>query len=404
MTGRRWRVLGIVVLAVVAVAVAGWLTLRWVVRPDAPGAFYTPPAELPAGPPGTIIRSADVDGLDGDRRAWRVLYRSTDADDAPIAVSGVIVAPTGAPPPGGWPVVGWAHGTTGVASRCAPSLESAAGIALVPEVDRLLAAGNVVAITDYPGLGTPGPHPYLVGESEGRAVLDSVRAAAALLGTEVSSDAVVFGHSQGGHAVLFAGSLAASYAPEIELAGVAAMAPPTDLGELLTLDSSEPAGIVLTAMAIDAWSRYFPDVSLDAVVEPVARPLVSDIASECIETTAQGLPVIPDVLGLEVTFLSQPPATAPGWSERLQANSPQTVSPDVPLLVAQGLADELVRPTVTEAFVTARCAQGASIDLRRYPGVGHFEVRTTAAPMMVDWLLARLAGEPSTPGCTTSDG
>lgn len=399
MTTRRRRVALTIALALVLAIVGGWLVLRWAVRPDAPSAFYTPPDELPADA-GTVIRSEAVDDAGDGRRAWRVLYTSTGPDGAPIAVSGVVVAPDREPPTGGWPVVAWAHGTTGVASRCAPSLEAAAGITLVPEYDRLLEAGNALAITDYPGLGTPGPHPYLVGESEGRAVLDSIRAARSLL--EASSRAVVFGHSQGGHAALFADALAASYAPDIELAGVAAMAPPTDLGELLTLDSSEPAGIVLTAMALDSWTRYFPDVALDTVVEPVARPLVADIASECIETTEQSLPVIPDVLGLELTFLSQPPARAPGWGERLRESSPTTVADGIPLLVAQGLADTLVRPTVTEAFVTARCTDGASIELHRYAGVGHFEVRTTAAPMMVDWLLARVAGEPVTAGCTTT--
>jgi alpha-beta hydrolase superfamily lysophospholipase len=372
------------------------------VRPDAPSAFYTPPAELPTGPPGTIIRQEDVAGLPADRQAWRVLSTSTAPDGSPIAVSGVVVAPTSEPPADGWPVVAWAHGTTGVASRCAPSLEAGAGIHLVPELDALLAGGAVVAITDYPGLGTPGPHPYLVGESEGRAVLDSIHAARALLGSDTSATAAVFGHSQGGHSAVFADAIAGTYAPDIDLVGVAAMAPPTDLGELLELDSSEPAGIVVTALAVDSWSHWFPDADLDTIVHPVARPLVADVASECIETTEQSLPVIPDVLGLEATFLSQDPAQAPGWSQHLADNSPQAVSTSVPLLVAQGLADTLVRPAITESFVQARCADGASIALHTYAGVGHFEVRTTSAPLVAGWLLDRVHGEPAPTGCTTT--
>ena len=198
---RRWP---LVVTGALAIVLGGWLVVRWAVRPDAPGAFYRPPAELPDGPAGTIIRQEDVDGVPADRRAWRVLYTSTAPDGSPIAVSGVVVAPSGEPPAGGWPVVAWAHGTTGVASRCAPSLETGAGTHLVPELDALLAGGTVVAITDYAGLGTPGPHPYLVGESEGRAVLDSIHAARALLGSEAATTAAVFGHSQGGHAAVFA--------------------------------------------------------------------------------------------------------------------------------------------------------------------------------------------------------
>ena len=46
--------------------------------------------------------------------------------------------------------------------------------------------GYAIAATDYPGLGTPGPHPYLVGDSEARAVIDSVRAARSFPGLENS--------------------------------------------------------------------------------------------------------------------------------------------------------------------------------------------------------------------------
>ena len=124
-----------------------------------------------------------MDDLPAGQVAQRILYTSTDPSGTPIAVSGVVVTPTGEPPPGGWPIIAWAHGTTGVDRRCAPSIDYPdAGLVRVPEVPDLLAAGTAVVFTDYPGLGTPGPHPYLVGESEGRAVLDSIRAARALLG------------------------------------------------------------------------------------------------------------------------------------------------------------------------------------------------------------------------------
>ena len=120
-------------------------------------------------------------------------------------------------------VVAWAHGTTGVARQCAPSLYPAA-LRWIPGLANAIGRGYVVAATDYPGLGTVGVHPYLIGESEGRAVLDSVRAARHLDGAGANEHFAVWGHSQGGHAVLFAGALAPRYAPELRLAGVAAAA------------------------------------------------------------------------------------------------------------------------------------------------------------------------------------
>ena len=148
------------------------------------------------------------DGAEG----WLILYSSTSPDGEPVAVSGVVVAPAD-PPAGPRPVIAWAHGTTGVATGCAPSLSDDPLFEL-PALRRAPGRGWVVVATDYPGLGTPGQHPYVVGVSEGRAVLDAVRAAGQIDdGPELSSQVAVWGMSQGGHAALFAAQLAPAYAP-----------------------------------------------------------------------------------------------------------------------------------------------------------------------------------------------
>src|SRR5690349_15246867 len=142
------------------------------------GDFYTPPANMAKKAPGTLIRSTPITAPSG-AKAWKVLYHSRSVDGRDIAVSGVVVVPTGAAPKGGRPVVTWAHGTAGLGDQCAPS-KAADAAASLPFVKQLVDAGYVVAATDYEGLGTPGVHPYLVGESEGRSVLDAARAARAV--------------------------------------------------------------------------------------------------------------------------------------------------------------------------------------------------------------------------------
>src|SRR5690606_26049679 len=108
---------------------------------------------------------------------YRILYRSTGLKGETIAVSGIVIAPDRTPTdPRGWPVVAWAHPTTGIARHCAPSLMPNP-VAMIPGVDQMIRQRFVIVATDYPGMGGPGVHPYLVGESEARAVLDSVRAA-----------------------------------------------------------------------------------------------------------------------------------------------------------------------------------------------------------------------------------
>ena len=257
---------------------------------------------------------------------------------------------------------------------------------------------------DYPGLGTPGTHPYLIGASEGRAVLDALRAARSVV-DDTTKTIAIYGHSQGAHAVLYAAELAPSYAPELDLVGAAAMAPPTDLGDLVNRDVNEPLGIILTSLAVTSWSTLYPDkVDVATIVHEEARPSVAGIGDRCIGTigdgTGQAVADLPEVAALEARFLSADPATAAGWSTMLEDNSGSGVTIEVPLLVAQGLADELVRPNTTDSFVTQQCDDGAAVDYRTYPGVGHFQVRAVAASAVADWLLDRMQGDPLPVGCT----
>jgi hypothetical protein len=171
--------------------------LAGAIAASAQTAFYRAPPSAIVGPPGTLVRQEVIDGAPLGATAYRVLYRSTGLNDKPIVVSGVVIVPRGDPPPGGRPIVAWAHPTSGIVSRCAPSL----AIFLFQQIQGLrsfVRDGYVVAATDYPGLGTVGPHPYLVGVSEARAVLDSVRVAGQLPGAGDGKKFVVWGHSQGG--------------------------------------------------------------------------------------------------------------------------------------------------------------------------------------------------------------
>jgi Secretory lipase len=211
------------VLAAAFLSLSGYVSTTSAQTP-----FYHAPRSLLAGQPGTLVRQEPIDGAPLGAAAYRVLYRSTGLKGEPIFVSGVVVAPQGDPPPGGRPIVAWAHPTSGITPRCAPSL----AIFLFQQIQGLrsfVERGYVVAATDYPGLGTPGPHPYLVGDSEARAVIDAVRVAGTMRGVGGGKRFTVWGHSQGGQAALFAGLIAKAYAPELTLLGVAAAAPATVL-------------------------------------------------------------------------------------------------------------------------------------------------------------------------------
>lgn len=390
----------ILFLTVVVVVTALALAVNRV-EPAAPGPFYSPPAPLPDGAPGTIIRSEPVSPAPAGAQAWKVLYRSTGLQNQPIAVSGMVFVPNDTAPAEGRKVVAWAHGTTGVASRCAPSLENGGGASKIPGLALFLQAGYVVTATDYPGLGTAGPHPYLVGASEGMAVIDSVRAARQLPAAGASATFALWGHSQGGHAALFAAQLTPTYGSDLSLVGVATAAPATNLPALLEKDIGGIAGNVLGSMAVVSWSQVYADqgVQLGQVVHTDAIPSARLIADHCIETEAQLAVDLPEAEVLRVSFLSDAPWSTPPWEALMQANSAGGTRIEVPVLVNQGTADTVVWPPVTAEYVQQQCAQGVNMAEKQYDGVTHTDIATTSANDTATWLAARFAGAAAPPAC-----
>lgn len=360
--------------------------------------FYRAPPPEAAGTPGTLVRQELIDGAPLGATTYRVLYRSTGLDDKPILVSGVVIVPPGDPPPGGRPIVAWAHPTSGVVSRCAPSL----AIFLFEQIQGLrsfVRDGYVVAATDYPGLGTPGPHPYLVGISEARAVIDSVRVAATMPGAGGGRKFLVWGHSQGGHAALFAGITAKTYAPELDLLGVAAAAPATDLVRLMNEDIDSVGGKNITAMTLWSWQRVF-DAKIDKVVDPRAIPAIDQLAQECIEgpfdLRRRQLTEQP----LEQYFLTtKHPSDVEPWHTLLAENSPGPLPPEIPIFLAQGIDDVIIHPKVTQDYAAKLCRAGSKVRLLSMPNIGHGRAAQASTQDMLEWTSDRFAGKPAPDDC-----
>jgi len=399
----KW-VIGTVGVLVVLIAVAVVVFLVATRNPE-PGAFYTPPDDLDE-PLGTVLRSEPfTDGIPVGAEAWKVLYVSTDEHDEPLAVSGLIIAPTDAGP-GPHPVLAWSHGTTGIARPCAPS-NTADPLKGIPDMTAALEQGWVITLTDYPGLGTPSPHPYLVGESEGRAVLDSVRAVHALdveldLGVELDDRYVIWGHSQGGQAALFAGQLAADYLGDYPLVGVAALAPATNLKDNLEAVLGTRPGDILTILAVESWEEYYPDIPAGTLTDAAQRP-AERIAEACFNQPSRYRIVINDV-ALPDDILAIDPTTNPTWTARLDQNSPEPGGITVPVFVGQGLADEIIAPTVTEAWTSKRCGGDAPTVWRSYPDVNHIGVVGPGGADALSWTIDRFADDAMTSVCPSESG
>jgi acetyl esterase/lipase len=293
--------------------------------------------------------------------------------------------------------VAFANGTVGVASNCALSVQGIKYLGALHGLQSYIAAGDAAVMTDYQGLGTPGPHPYLVGRTEGEDVLDAVRAAHHLKEAHAGTAFAVTGPSQGGHAALFAGQLAPTYAPDLKLVGVAASAPPTDLKELFRLKSEGTFGRVLAAYALDAWSRVYGH-NLETILTPIARPIVNRMVRLCLHNTTQGLALLPLTTILKVGYLKSPPWQTEPWKTLLQQNTPGQTRIPAPIFIAQGGADQLVHPPVTAAFVKHLCSLGEKAEYRVYAGVGH-DAGAESTPDVVKWIADRFAGKLPPSNC-----
>lgn len=366
----------------------------------AQGAFYQTSEDEIAGPPGTLIRQEPMFGAPDGAAAYRVLYRSTNPDGRPIAVSGVVIVPVGPVPEGGRPIVAWAHPTTGIVPRCAPSL----AIFIFQQIAgsrQILNRGFAIAATDYPGLGTPGPHPYLVGDSEARAVIDSVRVARSFPGVGDGNRYAVWGHSQGGQASLFTGLISKSYAPELRLVGVAAAAPATDLATLMTDDLNTSGGRNLTAMTLWSWERVF-GAPMEKVVAPDVVPTINRLAGECIESVFDIMLRDETSKPLAQDFLTVTnPAKLEPWRSLLVKNTPGTLSPSIPVFLAQGSTDKLVRPQVTQNYAQRLCRAGSRVSFLTMPNVGHGFAGRDSADAATAWMADRFAGIAAPSSCET---
>ena len=363
----------------------------------APDAFYDPPPDLPHQP-GALLRSEPLKDvtLPAGLRGWRILYTTTVDDRTPATAVASVFAPINSPA-GPRPVIAWEHGTTGLLQKCMPSLISSPSEG-IPGRERIAAAGWAVVATDYSFAEKDGPHPYLIGEGEARATLDAVRAARQMPELTLDMRMVVWGLSQGGHAALWTGIVGPRYAPELEILGVAAIAPATDIRKIIEVNV--PIDKRFGAYLALAYSRFYPDIKFEQAIRPEALEAARQMVSLCEFLPTEDAERIET---LAETFNG--PALATSSNKALQTRLEQN-APDepiqAPVVVAQGLSDFVVPPSVTSAWVDRRCAAGQRIEYWTFGGRGHLDIAlpgTALEELLVNWTTARFANEPAPTGC-----
>lgn len=376
--------------------------------------FYDPPGDIDSISPGDVVRAEPMTarllpGVPLRARAWRLLYRTCTATGEPAIASGVLLIPRAAyEGPGPRPLLGLAPGTQGLARSAAVSRHLRWGteyeaLVLAPALRR----GWAVAVTDYCGLGTAGTHPYVVGQANGRALLDVMRAARRLpqAALNPTGPTAVYGYSEGGGSAGWAAQLQPTYAPDVPLVGVAVGSPPVDLEEVFAFHDGGLFAFLLLYAGI-GFDAAYPELNLDTYLTPVGRVATAVLRRTHIVTAiAFGLTIGILRLGRSRYFCTEELPAHPKWRIRYEENNLGYIAPAAPVLVGHARGDQALPYRQAELLVARWRSLG--VDVKHVPFafcehlIGLIRFRNAAIPFLAEHFEARAPSGSSGSGTHT---
>jgi len=346
--------------------------------------FYAVPDPLPEGPHGTLIRYQVMDDYEfTGATTYRIMYRSESVAGDPIAVTGMATVPTAEAPEDGRPMITIAHGTTGIADECSPSVTNKN--AEMGLVENALSEEYLIAATDYEGLGTPGRHPYLVGESEGRSTIDAILAAGQLPDADPGTKLGIVGYSQGGHGALWANQVASEWAPDLEVVGTFSGAPASEIGVILAAaDRVKGFGIMVVA-GINA---AYPDADLDDILTPEGQEVLKAVDEGCVGDVFDAAGAATGDL-----FVAGGGQTAP-WSELgTEQDAGTEKTNDAPILLVHSNEDQTVPTFFIDQVEGRMCANGQVVERVDLPEGNHTSAAVPAYEQALTWMQALFNGD-----------
>lgn len=356
--------------------------------------FYTTPEEF-SKIPGTLVRYEPLGAEVADAQAYRMLYVTEDLQGNPAVAAGMAFIPdkkSETPRP----VVAYLAGTTGQGDKCAPSRlpDPVSGVKhFLPEA---IAQGWAVVAPDEYGVGTDGIQLYLIKEQEVRDTVNSIRALQSIPGASAGNDFAVYGYSQGGHTALWTGHLSEQFAPELNLVGVAAVAPAANLTSIVGRQWDEVAGWALGADVVRSWQALYPNL-FDGLLTSAARNNYERLAEECTTSSFVEGTIHHDLFRQD--FFSENPVKDPLVAQVLIDQTPTPFPADMPLMLVQGTADQIVLAGPNADLQEAWCAAGSTINGLWFGGVDHRNVAGISGPSVAGWIADRFAGRSAPTTC-----
>ena len=351
-------------------------------------AFYATPEQF-SDAPGTLIRLEPL-GVDvPDAKAYRLLYVTENQQGEPVVAGGMAFIPD-TKPDTPRPVVAYIAGTTGQGDACAPSRAPDPISGVMKFLPEAIAQGWAVVAPDEYGVGTEGTQLYLIKDQEVRDTVNSIRALQSIPGASAGDDFAVYGFSQGGHTALWTGHLSEQFAPELNLVGVAAVAPAADLTAIIDRHWNSVVGWGIGADVSRGWSAAYPDLPLDYLLTDAARDNYERIANACVYGSFVEGTIRHKIFGQD--FFAENPVDNPLWAQALKDQTPPPYPATLPVMLVQGTADEIVLAGPNANLQELWCAAGSTMNALWLGGVNHIDVAGMSGPSVAGWIADRFAG------------
>ncbi|MFW0794696.1 lipase family protein [Gordonia sp. CPCC 205515] len=329
---------------------------------------------------GQLLSATDITArpdakVGGAQRVYSITYLSPNSAGALVPVRGTVMIPAKSNRPGGWRVLGYAHGTAGLGDQCTVTDRMGHQGRYDDWLGPWLRDGYVIAATEYAGIGGPGEHAYLDGEVAGKNVIDMVRASRQLIaqqGGQVSTGYLTSGASQGGHASIWASHLAPSYAPELRNVGSVVNSPPVGIADYFQMLAPG-----FPPVAVPDYVTYFsyvlaglkvarPDVDVDSYLTPLGRTVIANAKTLCYPNQGRA------TKGMTVgQLIARPLNQGPLIPALREVTRVPTTGFRAPLLVQQGGVDVVAWAPLTAQWVEQTRRAGANIDFREFTQAGH---------------------------------
>lgn len=361
--------------------------------------FHAPPAD-----PGALIADqpmplAQFPGSSVDR----LLFGSTDAHGGAITAAATLVRPPGMRTDA--PIVAYDHFANTLNADCQPTASLTADFpegqlvaAEMTAANIALARGWAVLLVDHEGPDAA----YAVNTQSGHITLDALRAATDARYRTASSPAVAAGYSGGSSAAYFAASMQPTYAPDVNLVGVAAGGVPADYHAQIAFglrgDGPHPGAGLAIAAAL-GMQRQYPGIDVRSRLNPAGDAIADRMESSCTQTllsVGSEVTRIDQITPLSASSLLADPAIAAALSRESAVNTP---APQVPVYLWQSPNDGLLPYGPVVRLAGEACAAGTPTVLSQASGTDHLTVALTGLPDALDWIAGRFAGAPAPSTC-----